>query len=138
MAFLPFASPRVRGNVGRTGAPYIASGTFTADGATDPTVQGGIIGSVRRLVDGGALPFFRCRLDAIYPFQDADCSVVFSVQSPDAAAPAYAALVTDLITPVPADARGETEIDVAVYLESDNSRVDTADYKVSMHVHWAA
>jgi hypothetical protein len=96
------------------------------------------VASVRRLESNGGspLPFFRLHLNARYPFGVESTTFVACAQSPDPNAPHYAALVTDQITADPVDARALDEIDIAVYQHSDNTRVDTADVRVSFHLHF--
>jgi hypothetical protein len=47
----------------------VGGGAFVCDGATDPSQVFGDIKSVRRLVDAGALPFFRVKFSKRLPLR---------------------------------------------------------------------
>ena len=121
----------VQGVVSPRGVPTLAGGSFVTDGANDPSVTGGIVARVRRLVDGGALPFFRVTLSATFPVADKDCAPILNVVPPAVATRHTAELVTDLITPAPADDRARNEIDIAL-VNSAGTLVDTADHKICL------
>lgn len=110
--------------------PVQAAGAFIADGATDPSVVSGIVESVRRLEDAGALPFFRVKVNTRIDLTAITTLIVGSVRGTAIAdEPGYNLVA---VTAAPATTKGTFEFDVVVL--NAGVPVDTAGFRFDFHV----
>lgn len=134
-----FYTPTIHGARTTEGRVAHVSCWFELSGAGAITSFSPTIEGVRRLVDGGALPFFRVKLLGPEPLTVPDNfgTITFGIKPSASTAPVGAQDVTDLIVANPVDVRGEDEIDVGVYnaLGSD-ARVDTSGVRVYFNLDW--
>lgn len=125
------ATPMVRGSGRRSGVMRIMTCSFLTDGATDPSVFGGDARAVRRLEDGGALPFFRVKLTENIDVTSQDVQVTFGVHS-DAGTTAFYTVQVGDITAAPVTTKGQDEFDVVLALAGVPT--DTAGVKIDISI----
>jgi hypothetical protein len=112
--------------------PAQLAGAFVADGASDPTADrvSGVVASVRRLEDSGALPFFRVKINTRVDLSALSTIITGAVRGVAIADDPSFNLVA--VTADPATTKGDDEFDV-VFLDA-GVPVDTAGWRFDFHI----
>lgn len=106
--------------------PAQGGGAFVLNGASNPTQVFGIVESVRRLVDAGARPFFRVKVNTRLALRAGTTMIVASVRG-TAITDELSWNIVD-VTAAPASARDDSfEFDIAIL--NAGVPVDTAGFR---------
>lgn len=110
--------------------PVQGAGAFIANGASAVTQVSGIVESVRRLVDAGAVPFFRIKINSRI-----DLTAITTLITGSVRGTAVTDELTYNIVPVtaaPATTKGTFEFDVV--LMNAGTAVDTDGFRFDFHI----
>jgi hypothetical protein len=111
--------------------PARAVGYFVTNGASTPTEVGGVVDSVRRLVDASDNPFFRVRLQIPVNVDRPEAAVTFGLSSPTPATDDYT-ILRGAVVANPAATKDAYEFDVV--LKTAGIAVDTLGVRVDINL----
>ena len=111
--------------------PTRAYGSFVLNGATDPSVVGGAVASVRRLVTSTPTIFFRVKLDASYKIDDLATTIQLTAEAVDESDD-LTVMLADLTADPVASKDAFREIDILV--RDGGVAVDTAGIKIHINL----